>query len=180
MPAYRVPFVIAFVLLMACVAAGLSGCRSATELAGEESGDVYQVRPIGRIHNSKGAPVRLEIFPEYVDGLHRLDLCSHVMVVWWFHKNDTPGKRRILKVRPRGRRDNPVTGVFATHSPVRPNLIAVTTCKILSIRDGIVTIDGIDAFDGTPILDLKSAGTRKVPLKGMPGGADAPSSGAHP
>ncbi len=172
MPVYQGRFTVAVPWLMACAAAGLwAGCRSAADPVGEESGAVYQVRPIGRIHNRKGAPVRLEVFPEYVDGLHRLDLCSHVMVVWWFHKNDTPEKRRILKVHPRGRKDNPVTGVFATHSPLRPNLIAVTTCKILSIRDGIVTIDKIDAFDGTPILDLKSAGTRRVPLKGDPGRA---------
>ncbi len=59
----------------------------------------------------------------------------------------------------------PLTGVFATHSPVRPNLLAISTCKILSVKDGFITIDSIDAFDNTPILDLKSAGTRKVPLK---------------
>ena len=126
---------------------------------------VYEVRPIGRIHNKKGEPVRLEIFEEYREGLHRLELCSHVKVLWWFHKNDTPEKRGVLKVHPRGNPENPLTGVFATHSPVRPNLIALTICKVLSVKDGIVTIDTIDAFDNTPILDLKSAGTRKEPLK---------------
>ena len=78
------------------------------------------------------------------------------MVVWWFHKNDTPKKRAVLKVHPRGNRDNPLTGVFATHSPFRPNLIALTICKVLSVKDGLITIDGIDAFDDTPIIDLKS------------------------
>jgi tRNA-Thr(GGU) m(6)t(6)A37 methyltransferase TsaA len=157
----------------------VGGCRSGAEPRGEGGGAVYRVRPIGRIHNRKGAPVRLEIFPAYVDGLHRLDLCSHVTVVWWFHRNDTPEKRGILKVHPRGNRENPPTGVFATHSPVRPNLIAITTCRILSVEGGLVTIDKIDAFDGTPILDLKSAGERRIPLKGRPGGFDAPSSGAR-
>ena len=90
--------------------------------------------------------------------------------VWWFHKNDTPVKRGILEVHPRANRENPLTGVFATHSPVRPNLIAITTCRILSVDGRFVTIDRIDAFDDTPILDLKSAGTRKTPLKGRPGG----------
>jgi tRNA (Thr-GGU) A37 N-methylase len=47
-------------------------------------------------------------------------------------------------------------GVFATHSPVRPNLIAISRCRILSVRDNIIEIDGIDAFDGTPVLDLKN------------------------
>jgi len=121
----------------------------------------YKVHPVGRVRNRKGQPVQLEIYDKYVPALHRLEHCSHVVVVWWFHKNDTPEKRSILKVHPRGDRKNPLTGVFATHSPVRPNLIALTTCKVLSVEGGVVTIDRIDAFDDTPILDLKSAGSRK-------------------
>jgi len=116
----------------------------------------YTLRPIGRVHNRKGKPVQLEIFEKYVPGLLRLEHCKRVIVVWWFHKNDTPEKRSILKVHPRGNRNNPLTGVFATHSPVRPNLIALTTCKVLSVKGGLVTIDSIDAFDDTPIIDLKS------------------------
>lgn len=116
----------------------------------------YVVRPVGIIRNRRGEPVRLEIFEKYVPGLLRLEHCKQVVVVWWFHKNDTPKKRGVLKVHPRGNRDNPLTGVFATHSPFRPNLIAITTCKVLGVRGGTVTIDAIDAFDGTPILDMKS------------------------
>ena len=124
---------------------------------------VYKVSPIGRVHNKKPKPVQLEIFEKYIPALHRLEYCSHVVVIWWFHKNDTPARRKILKVHPGGNRSNPLTGVFATHSPVRPNLIAITTCKVLSVKGGIVTIDRIDAFDDTPILDLKSAGSRRKP-----------------
>jgi tRNA (adenine37-N6)-methyltransferase len=47
-------------------------------------------------------------------------------------------------------------GVFATHSPMRPNLIAITKCKILSVKDNIIEIDKIDAFDKTAIIDLKN------------------------
>ena len=117
----------------------------------------YAVRPIGRIRNRKGKPVQLEIFEKYVPGLLRLEHCKRVMVVWWFHKNDTPEKRSILKVHPQGNPDNPLTGVFATHSPVRPNLIALTVCNVLSVKGGLVTIDSIDAFDDAPIIDLKSS-----------------------
>jgi tRNA-Thr(GGU) m(6)t(6)A37 methyltransferase TsaA len=131
--------------------------RPASEAAQTDFRNVtYTLRPIGRVRNRKGKPVQLEIFEKYVPGLLRLELCKQVMVVWWFHKNDTPEKRSILKVHPRGNPDNPLTGVFATHSPFRPNLIALTVCKILSVKDGLVTIDSIDAFDDTPIIDLKS------------------------
>jgi tRNA-Thr(GGU) m(6)t(6)A37 methyltransferase TsaA len=153
--------------LTACGVLGALGGDSAR--AGPERQDysrtVYSVSPVGRIHNKKGKPVQLEIFDKYIPALHRLEYCSHVTVVWWFHKNDTPEKRGILKVRPQGNKKNPLTGVFATHSPVRPNLIALTTCKVLSVKGGIVTIDRIDAFDDTPILDLKSAGSRRRPAK---------------
>jgi len=140
----------------------LGGSLSGAETAEESlSKTVYHVHPIGKVHNRKGEPVRLEVLDKYIPALDGLQYCSQVVVLWWFHKNDTPEKRSILKVHPRGNQSNPLTGVFATHSPVRPNLIAITTCKVLSVDGGIVTIDKIDAFDGTPILDLKSAGHRK-------------------
>jgi tRNA (adenine37-N6)-methyltransferase len=159
--------------------AALATCGTMATLTGSARGDdkfsynadtVYKISPIGKVRNKKGKPVQLEIYEKYLPGLHRLDDCSHVTVLWWFHKNDTPEKRRILKVHPRGNKKNPLTGVFATHSPVRPNLIAITTCKIISVKGCIVTIEGIDAFDDTPIIDLKSAGTRKTKLVGKPGG----------
>ena len=54
-----------------------------------------------------------------------------------------------------GDRENPLTGVFATRSPMRPNLIALTLCKITSVRDNVIEVDEIDAFEGTPVLDIK-------------------------
>jgi tRNA-Thr(GGU) m(6)t(6)A37 methyltransferase TsaA len=154
--------VLAGAALAACGVVGDSGDGMVRAGPAREdfSAVTYTVSPIGRISNPKGGPVRLEIFEKYVPGLQGLERCSYVTVVWWFHRNDSPAKRSILKVHPRGNAKNPLTGVFATHSPVRPNLIALTTCKVLSVEGGIVTIDKIDAFDDTPIIDLKSAGSR--------------------
>lgn len=148
------------------VAMMVASFAGAEEEFGQET--TYEVHPIGVVHNKKGEPARLEIFKDYVRGLDGLEHCSHVNVLWWFHKNDNPEKRKVLAVHPCGDKRNPLTGVFATHSPMRPNLIALTTCKILSVKDGVVTVDAIDAFDGTPILDLKSTGTRDIQLKGKP------------
>lgn len=50
---------------------------------------------------------------------------------------------------------NPLTGVFACRAPVRPNLIALSLCKVLSITNNIIAVDKIDAFNGSPILDIK-------------------------
>lgn len=92
---------------------------------------------------------------EVQPALRGLDGFSHVWVLWWFNCNDTQEKRSILQVHPRGDSKNPLTGVFACRSPARPNLIALTLCRVLSVKDNVVEIDKIDAFANTPILDLK-------------------------
>lgn len=114
----------------------------------------YTVYPIGKMHKDKAEAV-IEIKPEFKDALLGLDDYSHVWVMWWFDRNDTPERRRILRVHPRGNRKNPLTGVFATRSPVRPNLIALTLCEIVAIKGNKIKIKKTDAFDGTPVLDLK-------------------------
>ncbi len=165
MPTTRRTFMAASAIL---AGSGTAGALNAQPQPGDKESftaeTIYKISPIGTVRNKKGKPVQLELYEKYLPALHRLDECSHVLVIWWFHKNDTPAKRGILRVHPRGNSKNPLTGVFATHSPVRPNLIATTTCKILSVKGRFITIEGIDAFDGTPIIDLKSAGTRKNKL----------------
>jgi len=99
--------------------------------------------------------VRLHIFEKYIDALKGLDGFSHVFVLYWFDRNDTREKRSILQVHPRGNKKNPLTGVFACRAPVRPNLIALSLCKIISVKDGIVDINNIDALNNSPVLDLK-------------------------
>lgn len=78
-----------------------------------------------------------------------------IWVLWWFGRNDTPEKRSILEVHPGGNPENPLSGVFATHSPFRPNLIAMTRCKLVSVKEYVIEIESIDAFPDTPVLDIK-------------------------
>jgi tRNA-Thr(GGU) m(6)t(6)A37 methyltransferase TsaA len=136
-------------LVLAC---GLALC--ARGLGAEEPKPFFKVFPVGTVEKKAGA-VRLRIAEEYAKALKGLDGFSHVAVLYWFDRNDTPAKRRILQVHPRGNRENPLTGVFACRAPVRPNLIALSVCRILSVEGSAVRVDKIDAFDGTPILDLK-------------------------
>ena len=121
---------------------------------GEEPLKHFKVFPVGRVEK-KGSSTAVRIFDRYADALLGLDGWSHVNVFYWLDKNDVPQKRRILQVHPRGNKDNPLTGVFACRAPVRPNLIALTVCKILSVEKNVVRIERIDAFDKTPVLDLK-------------------------
>lgn len=114
----------------------------------------FQIFPVGAVGKKEEA-TWIEIFEPYCDALLGLEGFSHIQVLFWFHENDTADRRKTLRVHPRGDKKNPLTGVFATHSPLRPNLIGLTICKIKSIRDRCIEIEDIDAFDGTPVIDVK-------------------------
>ena len=116
--------------------------------------EVFQIFPIG-IVKKENEKVWIELIDTYLDGLLGMEGFSHIYVLYWFHENDTLDKRKTLQVHPRGDQDNPLTGVFGTHSPLRPNLIALTTCKIISINDNRIEIEDIDARDGSPVIDIK-------------------------
>ena len=114
----------------------------------------FQIIPIGIVRKTDTA-VNIEIFDDYTDGLLGLDGFSHITVLYWFDQNDSADKRRVLQVHPRKDPRNPLTGVFATHSPQRPNLIGLTVCKIRSIKGSLIEIEDIDALDGSPVVDIK-------------------------
>ena len=79
---------------------------------------------------------------------------SHLFVIFWMHGISTE-ERKITKVHPKGRSDMPLLGVFATRSPDRPNPIGLTLVELLKIEKNILTVRGLDALNGTPILDIK-------------------------
>ncbi len=124
--------------------------------------ETYYLKPIGVIHKNDEKSW-IELYDDYTDGLLGLDGFSHIYVLYWFHENDSSEKRRTLQVHPRKDPQNPLTGVFATHSPRRPNLVALTLCKIEKIDGNTIHLDDIDAFDGTPVIDIKCYIPSSVP-----------------
>jgi len=114
-----------------------------------------KVFPIGKVVKEDGRTF-IVLDKKYEPGLLGLDNFSSVTVIYWFDRNDTPKKRSILQVHPRGNNKNPLRGIFATHSPVRPNLIGVSRCKIISVKNNIIEVENIDAFHGSPVIDLKN------------------------
>ncbi len=130
-------------------------CRLAPADEAPPAGDKpFTVYPIGHVQKTSGRTL-IVLDRKYQPGLVGLEGFSHVQVIWWLDKNDTPQKRSILQVHPRGDPKNPLTGVFACRSPVRPNLIGLTLCKIISVKGNVVEVEKIDAFEGTPVLDIK-------------------------
>ncbi|MEA4926669.1 MAG: tRNA (N6-threonylcarbamoyladenosine(37)-N6)-methyltransferase TrmO [Syntrophomonadaceae bacterium] len=120
------------------------------------------LRPIGVVRSASqdpddmplpGQPGRIEIFPEYAGALLRIEVNSHLWLLTWFHKSD----RRCLRAVPRRfNSDLPEYGVFGLRSPNRPNPIALTLVRLDSVEDNILYVHGLDAIDGTPVLDIKS------------------------
>jgi tRNA-Thr(GGU) m(6)t(6)A37 methyltransferase TsaA len=114
----------------------------------------FKMRPIGHVKKSEDR-ILIVLDKKYQPGLLGVDGYSHIYTIWWFDRNDTPEKRATLQVHPMGNRENPLTGVFGTRSPRRPNLVALTLCKIVAVKENMIEIEKTDAFDGTPILDIK-------------------------
>jgi len=130
--------------------------ENGTDMIRESGEKTFQMFPIGYIRrNEKG--ISLEILEPYRAALKQLNHFSHVMVFWWAHKHDNKKSRSTLQCEPPYAKGK-ITGVFATRAEYRPNPIAMTTCKILKLDEsqGIITVAEIDAYDQTPIVDLKA------------------------
>jgi tRNA-Thr(GGU) m(6)t(6)A37 methyltransferase TsaA len=93
------------------------------------------------------------IDPELSEALDGLDGFSHIIVLYWIHRHH-PGKAPT-RVHPRGNRAKPLTGLFATRSPHRPNPLGKATVRLLRRQENRLTVEGLDAIDGTPVLDIK-------------------------
>jgi tRNA-Thr(GGU) m(6)t(6)A37 methyltransferase TsaA len=115
----------------------------------------FQVHPIGYARVSDQG-MWIEILEPYRPGLKQLEHFSHVHVLWWATEGDTPAARRELQFEPEYA-PGVTVGAFACRSPVRPNPIALTTTFLLGVDEaaGVVRVAYVDAFDGTPVLDLK-------------------------
>ena len=123
-----------------------------------------RLRPIGVIRSplksrknaprqgSEGAPdAWLEIKPWAMPALHRLAVGDQVFVITWFHR----ARRDVMQVRPRSDPRNPITGVFATRSPDRPNPLGLHPVIVRAIEGNRLRIGPIEAIDGTPVVDIK-------------------------
>ncbi len=113
----------------------------------------FKIVPVGYVRG--GPETYIEILPGFWEATEGLTEGNWIKLILWFHESDRPEKRKILKVHPQGDPENPLRGVFATRSPVRPNPIAIYTVRIHRIEEGRIYIDDIDAFDGTPVVDIK-------------------------
>ena len=98
----------------------------------------------------------IQVYPEHAAGLHRIEELDELWVLYWLHELDEQ-HRQTYHVRPRGDRSRPLYGVFALHSPHRPNPIGLTRVRLIARQGNRLIVSGLDAHDGSPVLDIKGA-----------------------
>lgn len=131
----------------------------------ETTEPIYTIEPIGVIRSEltareaapcqgyEGAPEAwLELTEPVADGLLGITAGDELIVLTWFHR----ARRDVLQVHPRGRREAPLTGVFATRSPDRPNPIGLHRVTVVEVVDRRLRIAPMEAIDGTPVVDIKA------------------------
>ena len=110
---------------------------------------------IGVVSESGEREARIRIFPKFCVGLKGIAASSHLFILYWMNLRDTVDERKTLLVHPKGRKSRAKVGVFACRSPSRPNPIGLCVVQLLKVDGRILTVKGLDAFEGSPILDIK-------------------------
>jgi tRNA-Thr(GGU) m(6)t(6)A37 methyltransferase TsaA len=109
-------------------------------------------RELAPRQGDEGAPrALLELSPDVRDGLRGIAPGAELVVLTWLHE----ARRDVLLTHPRNEPERPLTGVFATRSPDRPNPIGLHRVRVLAAADGALEVEPLEAIDGTPILDIK-------------------------
>ena len=96
----------------------------------------------------------IELLPEHAERLDGIEDFSHIQVIFYLDRV-TRRERQMRKFHPRDRQDMPLVGAFATRSQRRPNPIGLTTVTLLERKGNTLRVKGLDALDGTPVLDIK-------------------------
>ncbi len=123
---------------------------------------ILELKPIGAIHSpypdrgeaprqgcGRGEICQVEVFKEFEEGLKDIDGFSHVILVYWFHKS---GGYHLLITTPW---DTKLHGLFTTRSPNRPCPLGLCLVELVAREGNILSVKGLDAIDGTPLLDIK-------------------------
>jgi tRNA-Thr(GGU) m(6)t(6)A37 methyltransferase TsaA len=101
---------------------------------------------------SEGAPdAWIELTPSVLEGMEGIEVGDELIVITWLHE----ARRDVLKTHPRGDESVPITGVFATRSPDRPNPLGLHRVSVLEIAEGGLKVGPLEAIEGTPVVDLK-------------------------
>ncbi|MCU0512825.1 MAG: tRNA (N6-threonylcarbamoyladenosine(37)-N6)-methyltransferase TrmO [Anaerolineae bacterium] len=125
--------------------------------------DSITLTPIGVVRNT-AADTADEAWGKVISEIHLEDALapglqgladwSHIVVIYYMHTAEFDAAQHLVR-RPRDREDMPVSGIFAQRARHRPNRIGITAVPVLAVAGPVVRVRGLDAIDGTPVLDIK-------------------------
>ncbi|MEM2979676.1 MAG: tRNA (N6-threonylcarbamoyladenosine(37)-N6)-methyltransferase TrmO [Methanomassiliicoccales archaeon] len=122
-----------------------------------------EIKPIGYVKNAAEDDTDFDeliseviILPEYADGLYRIEECDELEIIFYFHKSES----YKLRVHPHHDPTLPEVGVFSSRSPKSPNFLGLTRVKLIDRKGNVIVVKGLDAFNGTPVIDIKPAARR--------------------
>nr|WP_228369604.1 tRNA (N6-threonylcarbamoyladenosine(37)-N6)-methyltransferase TrmO [Methanothrix harundinacea] len=130
------------------------------EMRGELDATMEQVR---EVRQAISEIVIDETLTGILDGIEEY---SHLVVLYWAHKVPEEG-RSLVKVHPMGRKDIPEVGIFSTCSPARPNPVLTTVVRLCGLRGNVLEVAGLDAVDGSPVVDIKPYVKDSYPKDGV-------------
>ena len=113
------------------------------------------VRFIGVVEKTEENLSTIRIYPEYLPAVMGVEAYEKLYVLYWFHLRGDEEHRGTLRVIPRRHGATEPRGVFATHSPSRPNPIGLTLVDLVKVEGCTLTVRGLDALEGSPIVDIK-------------------------
>lgn len=115
--------------------------------------DIKDLASAPKMEDEAGAVrARITIDPAYAEALDGLEPGAKLELFTWFHKSD----RSVMKVHPRGIKERPLRGVFATRSPDRPNPIGLHRVTLVAVEEPLtLVVEPLEAIDGTPVIDIK-------------------------
>ncbi len=121
------------------------------------------IEPIGMVKSPVKDPVdsgwgtvesEIHLHEEFAPGLQGIEDWSHVIVIYHLHQISFNPENDLIR-RPRGQADMPEVGIFAQRARHRPNMIGITAVKVLGVEGNVLKVKGLDAIDGSPVLDIK-------------------------
>lgn len=127
------------------------------------------LRAIGRVRNSIHKKKRegwesiiseIVLEPRYEEALEGVEDYSHLLILFWLSRVSPRVRGRMMRIHPRSRLDLPLVGIFSTRTQYRPNPIGLTLVQLLKRKKNILRVRGLDAMNGTPVLDIKPISPR--------------------
>ena len=112
------------------------------------------IRGKGDVRSKRDDVARVVVYDRYAELLHRIEEHEELDIIFRFHKLD----EWRATARPFGDPSNPEYGTFATRSPFRPNFLGVTRVRLVGREGNVLLVRGLDAFDGSPVIDIKPSG----------------------